>query len=115
VESSTLAGWQRQIELCEGERRTSVEARLAEVAVELLGGGDPRFRTVSGAQARALGQAQVQGWLDALVGAAPVEVALVGDLASERAAAVQASSAARPYRGGTTAWTSSASSVRPAR
>jgi len=80
LEEALLELWRHRIERYGESRQVSVEAQLAEQALELLTGGDPRFRVITGQEAGSIHLEQAQGWLEEMVANAPIEVAIVGDL-----------------------------------
>ncbi len=77
---TAFARWRRGVRRLEQQRRGDLQARLAQAAMALLSAGDPRFRPISHADARALTWRQVQTWLSEEICGAPLEAALVGDM-----------------------------------
>jgi zinc protease len=84
IEAVALERWHEQIEVSEARRRASLEARLAERSLQLLAGADPRLRPITAGEARRIDLELAQQWLERLI-AGPIEAAIVGDLAEERA------------------------------
>jgi len=84
IEPSALDRWRRVVERQATDRVSSVESSLASAAVSLLTGGDHRFQVVTAERARAVSLDLAQSWVDGLVGAAPLEAAIVGDLEVDR-------------------------------
>lgn len=77
---TAFARWRRGVRRLEQQQRADLQARLAQAAMALLSAGDPRFRLISHADARALTWRQVQTWLSEEICGAPLEAALVGDM-----------------------------------
>jgi len=67
--------------------RTRIDARAREAAALVTSGNDPRraLLTPEQVKARAEAMATAQAWLDELLRAAPMEVAIVGDIPESRA------------------------------
>jgi zinc protease len=87
IEPARVALWQRQILQELAARRTHVSDRTREAAARVLSGDDPRLRDLTPVQVEARAQAipQAQAWLERILRTAPMEVAIVGDMAMERA------------------------------
>jgi zinc protease len=87
IEPTRVALWQRQTLQELAARRTHVNARTREAAALVLSGDDPRLRELTSEQVEARAQVipQAQAWLDRILRTAPMEVAIVGDMATERA------------------------------
>jgi zinc protease len=65
------------------ETNVGVQANLA--TDEILTGGDPRFTLPSKEHMEALTAEKAQAWLDGILKSAPIEVAISGDVETERA------------------------------
>jgi zinc protease len=87
LEPSAVALWKHQRLQALAAFRTSIDARAKEAAGLLLSGQDPRYAMVTPEQVQARTDAipQAQAWLNAILRAAPMEVAIVGDLPEDRA------------------------------
>lgn len=94
--------WRDGLRRVEQQNEGNLEARLAQAAAALLSGGDPRFRLLTHADARAFSWRDAQRWLEEEICGAPLEAAIVGDVESNRAADLAArylgSLPARPDR-----------------
>lgn len=90
LERGVLGTWRVGVRRRESQLADDLEVQLGNAAAALLSGGDPRFRLLTYADARALTWRAVQAWLEEEVCGAPLEAALVGDLAPHRAEALAA-------------------------
>jgi zinc protease len=92
IEPARVGLWKRQTLQSLAAQRMRVSARASQTARLLLSGNDPRMQALTPEQieARAQDIPQAQAWLSALLRTAPMEVAIVGDLAAERALALAA-------------------------
>lgn len=90
VEPAAFNRWQRQAAARAADLEGSVSARLNDRVDALLTGNDPRFRGLSPQDVRRLTLADGQAWLDGILAAAPIEVAIVGDISHESALALAA-------------------------
>jgi zinc protease len=90
IEPTRVALWQQQTLQALAAQRTRVDARTHEAATLVLSGDDPRLHVLTPAQVEARAQAipQAQAWLDTILRTAPMEVAIVGDMAVETALAL---------------------------
>lgn len=75
-----FARWREGVRRRQEQQRNDLQAQLAQATVALLSAGDPRFRLLTHADARALTWRQAQTWLSREICGAPLEAALVGDL-----------------------------------
>jgi zinc protease len=84
VEYPALEAWRDRVAEEAEKVAASVELRLAGRALELLSGGDPRFRFLDPRRARAIGLEDAQAWLDETICLAPLEVGVAGPVAPNR-------------------------------
>ena len=82
LEAPVLTRWRSRLEGHYGASLNNPEAALAQVTLELLSGGDHRFRLLGPADASRITLERAQEWLERLV-LAPLEVAVVGDFEVE--------------------------------
>jgi zinc protease len=87
IEPASVDLWKREQFQNLEARRTEVSARTQEAAALVLSGNDPRQQVLTPEQVEARSREipQAQAWLDDLLQTAPMEVAIVGDLPSDRA------------------------------
>lgn len=94
--------WRDGMRRVEQSNAGNLEVQVAQAAAALLSGGDPRFRLLTHADARAISWRAAQRWLEEEICGAPVEAAIAGDLERGRAADLAArylgSLPARPDR-----------------
>ena len=85
IETETWNVWKAG-ELRAAERRRSDPSALASAAfTTLMAPGDPRFEQLTTEQVERLDHTDVQAWLRDALDDAPIEAALVGDVAPDRA------------------------------
>jgi zinc protease len=87
IEPTRVALWKRHTLQALEAQRTRVSARTYDAVRRLLSGNDPRMHRLTPAQVhlRARDIQQAQAWLHTLLHTAPMEVAIVGDITTERA------------------------------
>jgi zinc protease len=90
IEPAVFQMWQRQALVREANREGSVDAQLNDRVDALLTSNDPRFRVLTPKEVQRLTLADGQAWLDGILAAAPIEVAIVGDYTHEQALALAA-------------------------
>ncbi|MBI3897296.1 MAG: insulinase family protein [Gammaproteobacteria bacterium] len=88
IEPAAFDTWQRQAIAREANREGSVDAQLNDRVDAFMTSNDPRFRELTPLDARRQTLAQAQAWLDHILATAPIEVAIVGDLSTDRALAL---------------------------
>ena len=84
VEEAALKLWRDESLQAIEQRKTSVEAQAIEKQIELLSGGDPRLKSLTAEQVKAIDVAEAQTWLDQSIAQAPMEIAIVGDMDREK-------------------------------
>jgi zinc protease len=84
IDPARLAVWKDRQSEALTRRRSSVEHQLDDAVAALLAGDDPRGRGLDTATVARIDVADGQRWLDRHLRAAPIEVALVGDLPLDR-------------------------------
>jgi zinc protease len=87
LEPASVALWKDQKQQELAAARTRIDSRAREAAALALSGNDPRRALLTPAQVKARAEALpvAQAWLDALLHAAPMEVAIVGDIPESQA------------------------------
>jgi zinc protease len=85
VEQPALDRWQAQMEEYSRGRHFNVEARLAQESLQLITGGDHRFRLITHEEALAVTIHRARQWLQNMIHSAPIEMAVVGDVERDRA------------------------------
>lgn len=85
IEPAVFDMWKRQASTREANREGSVDAQLNDRVDALLTSNDPRFRVLTPKEVQRLTLADGQAWLDGILAAAPIEVAIVGDLTQQQA------------------------------
>ncbi len=84
IEAAALRRWQERIRDGAETQRQSLEVNLAERALRLLSGADPRFALLSAEAVGAITLDGAQRWLDQAIRPSPLEASLVGDLPVQR-------------------------------
>ena len=90
IEPAVFQMWKRQASAREANREGSVDAQLHDRVDALLTSNDARFKPLTPKEAQRVTLADGQAWLDGILAAAPIEVAIVGDLTHEQALALAA-------------------------
>ena len=87
IEPASVALWKDQKLQDLAAARTRLDSRAREAAALALSGNDPRRALLTPDQVKARTEAlpTAQAWLDTLLHAAPMEVAIVGDIPENRA------------------------------
>lgn len=87
IEPTRVALWKRRKLQALEAQQTRVGARTYNAVRRLLSGDDPRMGMLTPAQVHTRAQdiQQAQAWLQTIVHTSPMEVAIVGDIATDRA------------------------------
>ena len=87
IEPTRVALWKRRTLQALEAQQTRVGARTYDAVRRLLSGDDPRMGMLTPSQVHTRAQdiQQAQAWLQTIVHTAPMEVAVVGDIATDRA------------------------------
>jgi zinc protease len=88
VEESALKVWKEQTTQALEMRKTSVEAQLMENVQSLLTNNDPRAKTITPEQLKAIALDGAQQWYESILKNGPIELAIVGDIDREKALAL---------------------------
>lgn len=88
VDPAAVERWQKRMALQLPQMETSVGARAQIAWGDLLSGGDVRTRMLTLEEVQRQTAAAGQKWLDRIVASAPMEVAIVGDLSTDRTLAL---------------------------